>query len=310
MKPIRNAVVAIGFILTMCALAESPAIVEIQGANIEMRLDASGRTTLIASFNGKSISIGPASAPESLVIDGNRLDTWPIRKHMSTNYSDKRGPARRLTILSASGGIEKQETIDAFERYGRMLVINIQYSNRGARPVRIDGWRNAAYIIAAGERKNGTAFWSLESGSYEKRPDWVVPLTPGFQQENYLGMNADDYGGGTPIVDVWRPDIGLAIGHDELTPQLVSEPIAVPSPDEATLAMEAKQSTVLQPGATFRTPETFIAVHQGDYFDVLRDYRRMMIDRGVQFEAPASGTFANPSGVPGDSGVTSSPNRS
>jgi hypothetical protein len=42
---------------------------------------------------------------------------------------------------------------------------------------------------------------------------WVVPLKPGFRQENFLGMNATDYGGGTPVVDVWRRDAGLAVGH-------------------------------------------------------------------------------------------------
>jgi hypothetical protein len=26
-------------------------------------------------------------------------------------------------------------------------------------------------------------------------------------------MNASDYGGGTPVVDVWRPDVGIAVGH-------------------------------------------------------------------------------------------------
>src|ERR1700761_226470 len=150
MKPIRNAVVLIGFVLGTGAPAESPAIVKIRAANIEMRLDASGRATLSAIFNGKTIPIGPPSAAESILIDGNRLDAWPISKHMLTDYSDQRGPARRLTVTAASGGIEKQETIDAFERYGRMLVINVQYSNRGARPVRVDGWRNAAYIVAAG----------------------------------------------------------------------------------------------------------------------------------------------------------------
>jgi alpha-galactosidase len=27
----------------------------------------------------------------------------------------------------------------------------------------------------------------------------VVPLKPGFRQENFMGMNASDYGGGTPV---------------------------------------------------------------------------------------------------------------
>ncbi|HLH03348.1 MAG TPA: glycoside hydrolase family 36 protein [Bryobacteraceae bacterium] len=276
---------------TLPSKADVQAAAVARSANLEMRFDASGRTVLIAHFGTKSISIGRAEIPESVVVDGHRLESWRVEKSESTSYSDQRGAAQRLVLIERSGEIEKQETVDAFERYGRMLVINVRYLNRSGHAVHISSWRNAAYTISAGDRKNGTAFWSLQSGSYEKRPDWVVPLKPGFAQENYLGMNADDYGGGTPVVDVWRPDVGLAVGHDELTPQLVSEPVAMPSADHATLAIEAKENVTLRPGAVFRTPETFVAVHQGDYFDVLRDYRRMMIDRGVQFETPAAGAF-------------------
>jgi alpha-galactosidase len=303
MKPMRSTVAFLALLLGSAggfwtAVAhmrqQSPntaSVASIRAANIDMRFDASGETTLVANFGGRSISIGPAVKSQSVVIDGRRLDAWPIKNHNTTTYSDKRGSARRLTIIAEAAGIEKQETVDAFERYGRILVINVRYTNRGTRPVQVNGWRNASYTLSTGEVKNGTAFWSLQSGSYEKRPDWVLPLRPGFHQENYLGMNADDYGGGTPVVDVWRPNVGIAVGHDELSPQLVSEPVTMPSADAATLAIEAKQNVTLQPGASFQTPETFVAVHQGDYFQALRDYRRMMIDRGVKFEAPASGAF-------------------
>ncbi|MDZ7765962.1 MAG: hypothetical protein U5K00_16350 [Melioribacteraceae bacterium] len=40
-----------------------------------------------------------------------------------------------------------------------------------------------------------------------------------------MGMNNSDYGGGTPVSDVWRPDIGIAVGHLELVPKLVSIPV-------------------------------------------------------------------------------------
>ena len=131
---------------------------------------------------------------------------------------------------------------------------------------------------------------SLESGSYEKRPDWIVPLKPGFRQQNYLGMNADDYGGGTPVSDVWRRDVGLAVGHVELQPKLVSLPIAMPSANAATLAVEYRHQEILAPGQSLRTFRTFVAVHQGDCFAALRDYRQIMLLQGVRFPAsPDSG---------------------
>ena len=33
-----------------------------------------------------------------------------------------------------------------------------------------------------------------------------------------MGMTASDYGGGTPVVDVWRRDCGIAVGHLEPAP--------------------------------------------------------------------------------------------
>ena len=69
----------------------------------------------------------------------------------------------------------------------------------------------------------GALFGLSRVGSYEKRPNLILPLHPGFSQENYLGMNASDYGGGTPIVDVWRKDVGIGVGHVEPPrPKLIS----------------------------------------------------------------------------------------
>ena len=56
----------------------------------------------------------------------------------------------------------------------------------------------------------------LAACSYEPRPDWVLPLKKGFRQENFQGMNADDYGGGTPV------NIGEAVGV--IAAQSIGEP--------------------------------------------------------------------------------------
>ena len=37
----------------------------------------------------------------------------------------------------------------------------------------------------------------------------------------------------------------------------------------------------LKPGERFETPETFVAVHDGDYFAALSSYRLLMSERGM-----------------------------
>ena len=91
-------------------------------------------------------------------------------------------------------------------------MLQTTYVNVGTAPVTIASWTQNRLAIAAASGAGEPAFWSYQSGSYEPRPDWVLPLKKGFRQENFQGMNADDYGGGTPVVDVWRRDVGLAVG--------------------------------------------------------------------------------------------------
>ncbi len=50
-------------------------------------------------------------------------------------------------------------------------------------------------------------------------------------------MNSSDYGGGTPVVDVWRRDVGIGVGHVELAPKLVSLPVDQTDEQSAEVAI-------------------------------------------------------------------------
>ena len=262
-----------------------------RNAQVLLEFDSKTRTRVVAKVAGKRLILGPFSPSETVVVNGDRLQDFVLKHHEEQSFSDGRGVGKRLTIIAFAGEIEKEETVDSFKNFPTMLFVTVKYTNRGTQAVSVDGWTSQAHTIQAGVVKDGTAFWSLESGSYKQRPDWAIPLKPGFKQENFLGMNSDDYGGGTPVIDVWRPDVGLAVGHSELKPELVSEPVTMPAADYATVAIDSEQKRTLNPGETLRTLETFLAVHAGDYFRPLREYRRVMIAKGVRLQSPPAGAY-------------------
>ena len=104
-------------------------------------------------------------------------------------------------------------------------------------------------------------------------------------------MNASDYGGGTPIVDIWRRQIGIGVGHLELAPKLVSLPVARTG-GEATLAMRLNQRMTLSTLARASTRfAAFVAVHHGDYFQRCSDYRRLMVRQGVSLPTSPPSAF-------------------
>ena len=278
------------FVITTGANARVTAP-EFGNRDISMVFDANMHAGIVSRIGGHEISVGPKSASETITVDGKSVEDFAFIGSETARVSDVRGSGSRLTIRGRSGAVEKTETVDAFENFPSMLFVSVSYKNIGRNSIAVQGWTSQAFAISAGSVHSTVPFWSLQSGSYESRPDWVVPLKVGFRRDNYLGMNADDYGGGTPVIDVWRPDAGIAVGHDELTPEIVSEPITMPSADEATLAIKCQLNRSLKPGESLKTLETFVAVHTGDYFRTLREYRRLMIAKGVKFENPGSDSY-------------------
>ncbi len=277
----------------VCGKAAAPSdtvAASISNQQITLEFDGAMRSRVISHFgNGKTV-LGPMQASETLLLPGREVTGFVLQSHREEDVHSTLGQAHRLVVTGTAGAIEKTETVDAYAGYPALLFLNVAYRNTGSADLKVDGWINARHVLDANPKQTAPPFWSLQNGSYEKRPDWVVPLKAPFHQLNYLGMNASDYGGGTPVLDVWRPDVGFAIGHDELSPKLVSFPTDMSTGSSVTVAMQYRHPQTLKPGQNLKTFETFLGVHQGDYFRTLIDYRRVMISRGVKFpDAPANG---------------------
>ena len=203
---------------------------------------------------------------------------------------DELGHGRRLSITGTSGGLQKTVVVTVYDEIPRMAFFHVHYLNHSNETLRVKGWTNNRYSITAAGTDE-PAFWSYQSGSYRNRPDWVMPLKVNFKQENFLGMNATDYGGGTPVADVWRRDVGIAVGHLEHAPKLVSLPVAMPDATHATLALTLATNAVLKPEETLDTFDSFVAVHQRDYFQAFQDYSAVMQRRGVKFNPAPESAF-------------------
>ena len=109
-----------------------------------------------------------------------------------------------------------------------------------------------------------------------------------------MGMNASDYGGGTPVSDIWRPDLGIAVGHLETTPKLVSIPVSYTISDTAaniSIAYKYLEPKKIAPGESVKTFETFVAIHKGDYFHTLKAFSKIMENKGLKFTKFSPSTY-------------------
>lgn len=174
--------------------------------------------------------------------------------------------------------IRKELTIKWKKDFPEFLITKVKYTNSGNESFNVTGWINNLYKILPSHGFN-PPYWSFQGASYPDRRDWVQPINEGFSQENFMGMNASDYGGGTPVSDLWRPDIGFAVGHLEMTPKLVSIPVSFEiNEDAANISIDYKypEEQILYPGESIETYETFVSLHKGDYYHTLSAFSKIM----------------------------------
>ena len=267
-------------------------VVTIEGRHLKIMFDNNLHSKVTANFAGEEIAIGDYSASEFISVSGKDLKDFIYSDHSSVSVDDRMGAGKRTIIIGSNSSVKKHVAISLYDDFPGVATYQVTYTNENDHEISVDSWTNNHYAIFAKKYGNDEPpFWSYQSGSYRNRPDWVLPIQSGFTQENYLGMNASDYGGGTPISVVWRKDVGIGVGHLELTPKLVSLPVEMPDEEKANLSVKHDKTITLAPGDSFSTLETFVTVHQGDYFAALDNYRRVMVKKGIHFDPPRDSAY-------------------
>lgn len=273
------------------AVAKTRAVLPVATATdgvLSIAFDTRLHCRVSARLDGKHLILSDFAPSDTVSLtDGKGVADFHFTARSVDAVQDVHGAGHRFTITGrAAGGLEKTVVLTFHDRYPGFATQRVTYRNTGSSPLELAGWRNGAHLL----KDSGRGFWSWSGSSHDDRRDWVQPVKAGFNQPNFMGMNASDYGSGTPVVDVWRPDAGIAVGHVEPAPKLVSLPL-IATRAGAGIAVTMDQATALAPSDSFSTLETFVAVHTRDYFSTLDAYRRLMSERGLASPQPPAGSY-------------------
>src|SRR6185503_5554856 len=163
--------------------AEPTAVVANAGMRIEF--DRNMRTRVLVPGEGKALALTEFAASEYVVgWNDEVIDQFTLQRH------DVTGTQHTLVGVSAQG-LEKTVQITLPARQPTLALAQVTYTNRSDSQIKLRKWANHAYTLmpAAG---SAPVFWAYQGASFEDRRDWVGPLKPGFEQRNYMGMNASD----------------------------------------------------------------------------------------------------------------------
>ena len=224
-----------------------------------------------------------AATLSTLTADGAEVVFGPVEEVSGRMISDAFGKGSTLVLESESKNkLEREVALTAYEKYPSTFVVRVSYTNESAEDIAVNGWSVCGLKVkTAGD---DPCFWSFQGQSTEERDDWIRPVGDGFFQQNYMGMNNSDYGGGVPVVCLWRRDAGVMVGHLEPNPVLVSLPVSKKAGEAfATVGIVKEYDTpyMLHPGETLETCEAFISLFTGDCFGALRNYAGLLEKKGV-----------------------------
>jgi alpha-galactosidase len=203
-----------------------------------------------------------------------------------TKTSTLFGEARRVRAVAEdpSHTLNVNLVLDFPARYPDVVVITSEVKNLTPQTLAIEEINQASLALSPGltpKAADEVLFWSLQGGGYKWGGDYILPVRVGFTQDNYTGPKGQGNGGGFPIVDLWRPEMGVAVALLEPKPPLAWVPVNVTAQGQVQVRAMTRPSARIASGETYTAPPVMVAVHEGDFYDPVVRYRQLMGDVGV-----------------------------
>ncbi|MGN6211880.1 glycoside hydrolase family 36 protein [Parafilimonas sp.] len=257
----------------------------IKNKNLAIEVNDDLQTKVNTRFNNAKPLTNGFSSSEYIQTKYFTAKNFHLTKKEKNNIKDAAGNGVEWKFFGSDNinHIDKILSIKTYNNFPDAAYFNVQYINKSNKELPVIKWVNNEYNVLPSS--DTTAFWSFQGSSHADRRDWVQKVNRGFHEKNFMGMNASDYGGGIPVIDLWRKDAGIAVGNTETVAKLVSLPIDFDQYADASnmsLQYQYPEREILQPNDTLHTFETFVSVHERDCFATLRNFSNFMQTKGIK----------------------------
>ena len=246
----------------------------IESGDLTLKIDGNMHFKVESSAPGAQKYFDEYQAADALIADEAVIQDWKVKK--VTKSADENGKTYTITGQWKQDGynVEKILTVKTVKGFEGMVLTQSQYVNHSNKVLTVKALESNKLNVASDE-----TVWSFQPTSSARRDDWILPVDESFYQKNYLGMNHTDYGGGIPMVTLWRRDANLSVGLVEPNLKLISMPVKkVRYEDFVTMSLlqEFEYPVELAKDDTVETWNQFISVGKGDFFNPLSQFSKYM----------------------------------
>ncbi|MFZ0635082.1 MAG: glycoside hydrolase family 36 protein [Candidatus Acidiferrales bacterium] len=202
-----------------------------------------------------------------------------------------RGKRIEVTSENSVGDLRESLVVEVYDDFPNIALVSASIRNSGSREMKLDAVdldRHRLNATLADSKVAPNEMWSFHGASIEWGKDNVFKIPKKFSQQNQMGSLVEvkgdlgRVGGGIPVVAFWTKTVGEAIGHVETLPLVLSIPVETETDGLVDASVHLKPDSILRPGEAYSTPQTFIAVYSGDYYEPLRMYSDVIDGEGLK----------------------------
>ena len=262
---------------------------ELSNSMVKITVNKNYATNVYTFKNGKWEFLTFAQ-PFSFLLDrsGKKIDDFKFLNSKRGSIDSKEYGDCEYLDAEYSASNDKLQITDRFlipKEFPNTVVSLLSVKNISKENIKLDGYSTGNFSLDARDFSADSAykFWSFQGGSYEQRYDWIFPLTPDFERDNYQGMNADDYGGGMPVVDLWTKHQGITFASLSTIPQLIYLPVKADEGKGVSFKLSMNKEMEIKPGELRSLIPFAVILHQGDFYNGIQTYARLMRAEGFKF---------------------------
>jgi alpha-galactosidase len=279
------------------AVTNQPDGIHLQTPQAEFVLTANGALLARLKSGAQWLTLDQSSSNSGTLVTA---DNRPIKDFALDLANPQIQPAsgklgalgKRVDIIghSPSSALDEILTVEVYDDFPALALLSATYRNSSDKPLNLDSvtlQNHSLDASLADPSAKPYQMWAFFGSSLKWGKDDVLPLTVKFSQDNPFGAPVDTHddlgrvGGGVPVVAFWTHNTGLAIGHLETLPLIISIPTRTSSDGKVEAAVVIPAHSALKPGETFSTPRTFVTVFQGDYYKPLSTWSEAVDREGL-----------------------------
>ncbi|MCK5104106.1 MAG: hypothetical protein KAR17_14875, partial [Cyclobacteriaceae bacterium] len=242
---------------------------------------------IVQSMN-RSTRTGSDPVPSHFIIlDDIVYKNFKISSHEFQDIEDAEfGPGKRLTLNGSDSTIERSLVIEMYEQYPDVALSWCTYTNRTGKDLKINGVFYNYYRL---DRKltNPTTrsydFRYLQPLNKKWGETWTNVGVTDTTNEDFIIPGSGSNRSGIPFIDVWGPEMGMAVFHVEGIPRF--HHIELRTGGDGMVDMGFKRlpedsygqlPEVLKKNASFTTWESAVCTHHNDFFRAGRRFGQLL----------------------------------